>query len=229
MKKLLLFLSFLIFLFSGITSAQDWEFNNDRVVLQGTGTLAGVVTDATTGDPISGATVTANPGSYTTTTSSNPFAEENYTLSALPAGTYTVSVSAAGYETKTETGVQVTEGNTTTLDFALTPSAGETEKKIQVTLSPANGTVNETVTVTAIGPENNLYYKFAYTTNSYCTSPSNKGWVIGDWTPNNTFTWTPTSAGEYILVVWFNHEPTDPTCPQQMGMTYWVEEGGEGQ
>ena len=227
MKKLLLSLSFIILLFSGITLAQDFELNQDLTILQGTGTISGIVTNATTGNGIGGATVTATPGNYsTTTTSSNPFEPpENigsYTLSDIPAGTYTVSVSATGYETKTETGVVVTEDSTTTLDFALTPSSGGTEKKIQVTLSPANGTVNEAVTITAIGPESNLYYKFAYTTNSYCTSPD-KGWVVGNWTTNNTFTWTPTSSGEYILVVWFNDEASDPTCPKQMGMTYWVE------
>jgi hypothetical protein len=47
--------------------------------------------------------------------------------------------------------------------------------------------------------------------------------VVGNWTTNNTFTWTPTSAEEYILVVWFNDEASDPSCPKQMGMTYWVE------
>ena len=155
--------------------------------------------------------------------STNVFVHENYTLGGLPAGTYTISILLAiGFETKTERGVQVTEGGTTVLDFSLTPSPGGREKRIQVTLGPANGMVNEPVSLIAIAPGRNFYYKFWYTANDYCGAAT-RTWAVGkDWTTNNTFIWTPSRAGEYILVVWFNDEPSDPTCVRQMGTTYWV-------
>lgn len=222
MRGLLLCLVLATILFSGITSAQD----DGILTLQATGgTISGMVTDASTGSRIGGATVTATPGNYSTTSNSpNPFTEiGSYILSNIPAGTYQVSASKSGYDTKTVTSVVVTDGGTTTVDLALTPAG--TVSKLQVTLSPADGTVNETVTVTAISPGSNVQYKFWVNYNSYCTSPTSPDWrQEQDWTTANTFTWTPTQTGEYTLVVWTKDTPIDPTCANMMGMTYWVSE-----
>ena len=224
MKKHLLPILLLMLICSGTPWAQDGGFSDDVVVQQTTGVLTGEITDAGTGGQVFGATVIATPGNYMVITSTNVFVDENYTLGNLPAGTFTVSVFAIGYETKTEEGVEITGGGTTTLNFALTRSAERSEKRIQVRVAPANGIVNEPVTIIAIGPGDDYYYKFWYTTNPYCTAPT-RGWVIGeDWTTNNTFVWTPTIAMEYILVVWYSTEPSDPSCIRQMGTTYWVVE-----
>jgi hypothetical protein len=80
------------------------------------GTISGIVTDSSTGDPISEATVTAN-GMSTTTNSSG-----HYAISDVPAGTYTVTASANGYEDSSQTNITVVAGETTTVDFELTPT-----------------------------------------------------------------------------------------------------------
>src|SRR5215469_1656575 len=75
------------------------------------GTLTGTVTDASNNNPITGATVSTTSGSTTTDS------QGHYTM-VLPAGSYQVSYSAFGYGTQTES-VQVTDGNTTTQNVAL--------------------------------------------------------------------------------------------------------------
>jgi uncharacterized repeat protein (TIGR01451 family) len=79
------------------------------------GTLSGTVTVTPGGAPISGATLTL--GSRTTTTDGTGF----YSFSALPAGTYpSLAASAPGYNSSTAANLGVTDGTTTTQDFALT-------------------------------------------------------------------------------------------------------------
>jgi len=80
------------------------------------GTISGIVTDSSTGDPISEVTVAANGMSATTNSSGH------YTISDVPAGTYTVAVSANGYEDSSQTNITVVAGETTTVDFELTPA-----------------------------------------------------------------------------------------------------------
>ncbi|XTZ14245.1 S8 family serine peptidase [Micromonospora echinospora] len=81
-----------------------------------TGTLAGTVTNADTGAPLGGATVTlTGPADRTLTTA----ADGTYS-SLLPAGDYQVAVTAYGYGSKTVPAT-VTTGATTTVDVALTP------------------------------------------------------------------------------------------------------------
>jgi len=76
--------------------------------------IAGMLTDAVTGLPVEG-TITA--GAFSAV--SGP-ATGSYDL-MLPAGTYEVSASAAGYGTETAAGVVADAGSTTILDFALNP------------------------------------------------------------------------------------------------------------
>jgi subtilisin family serine protease len=81
-----------------------------------TGTLAGTVTDATTGSPLAGATVTIT-GSVdreVTTGADGRFS------TLLPVGDYQVAVALFGYTAATRTAT-VTDGATTTVDVALSP------------------------------------------------------------------------------------------------------------
>ncbi|MBN1192868.1 MAG: discoidin domain-containing protein, partial [Coriobacteriia bacterium] len=78
-----------------------------------TGTVSGTVTNASTLTAISGATVSV--GGKTATTSGSG----TYSVADLPAGTYTMTVSASGYDTKT-TSVTITAGETFTANVALT-------------------------------------------------------------------------------------------------------------
>ena len=85
----------------------------------GAGWINGTVTDAVSGTPISGATVSASPGGYTQGTN----AAGKYSISVANA-TYTVTVTAGLYLTKSQSNVVVTPGGATVVDFALTPNFG---------------------------------------------------------------------------------------------------------
>lgn len=79
------------------------------------GTLNGTVTDANTSAPIAGATVQAGSASATTA------ADGTYTM-FLAAATYSVTASKFAYLPQTVNNVVLTEGNTTTQNFALSPA-----------------------------------------------------------------------------------------------------------
>jgi hypothetical protein len=79
----------------------------------GVGTLLGTVTDFSTGNPISGATVKA--GSTTTTTNASGV----YTFTNLTAGAYNVTAVATGYVATIHNGVMVTNNITATNNFSL--------------------------------------------------------------------------------------------------------------
>lgn len=102
-----------------------------------TGTLSGTVTDASTTLPISGATVTVAGLSAQTNGSGL------YTVANVPVGSHTVTAAKTGYATGTANNVGITEGNTTTQDFALTPAVGCTNKCLRV--------VSITMSKTALG------------------------------------------------------------------------------
>ena len=79
------------------------------------GTLTGTVTNAANGNPIAGATIHAvGPADRTTTTD----AAGQYSF-VIAIGTYDVTASEFGFVTQTASGVVVTEGATTTQNFAL--------------------------------------------------------------------------------------------------------------
>ena len=90
---------------------EDYTFN--VVAPLPTGTVSGTVTDCYTTTPISGATVTL--GTLTTTTNASGF----YEFTSVTIGTYTLSGSFTGYNTKTITGVTVLANQTTTQNFCL--------------------------------------------------------------------------------------------------------------
>ena len=84
------------------------------------GAISGTITDATTNLPIAGASVT--DGIRTATTD----VYGSYTISDVPTGTYTVTVSAIGYQTTYQEGVSVQERLTSNVNFALTPITQDT-------------------------------------------------------------------------------------------------------
>lgn len=86
------------------------------------GALDGTVTDAETEAPIESATVTATRDADGTSHETTTNVDGEYQLSFLEPGDYTVEASATGYQDATQSGVTVTEGATTTVDFALEPS-----------------------------------------------------------------------------------------------------------
>jgi hypothetical protein len=87
------------------------------------GAISGVVEDASN-NPVLGATVQTDAGQSATTAS-----DGSYTIVDVPAGTYAVTASAAGYNSSQQNGVSVaTCATTTAVDFNLSASGGSTEK-----------------------------------------------------------------------------------------------------
>jgi hypothetical protein len=118
---------------AGLTGATSAAFN--ITAGSGPGTIAGTVVRASDGIPINGALVEALQanvvkGSATTGITGS------YSIQGLVAGTYTVRASASTYATQTQTGVTVTVGSTTTVNFSL-------NRVIEI-ISPAPGnTIND--------------------------------------------------------------------------------------
>jgi len=83
----------------------------------GTGELDGTVTDAT-GAPVLNAKIELLETEYETLSTANG----EYTLDDVPAGTYTVRVTADGFEEKLLEGVLIEADEVTTLDVVLTPA-----------------------------------------------------------------------------------------------------------
>ena len=131
-------------IFNVTVNGQTTEPNIDIVAaaLQSPGRLDGIVNDASTGQPLPGATVTVaaqTPVSATTsaspTTDPNGGAAINYNLAAIQ-GTYQVTVSAPGYGTETRQ-ITINSGAYTRGDFSLDPSAATSS--ISGTVTGANG------------------------------------------------------------------------------------------
>lgn len=97
-----------------VVSGQTTSLNFTLTLIPTTGHVTGIVKDASTGDPIEGANVTAD-GHFVLTSASGSYNVE------LQPGTYTVTVSADGYEESSQTGILVNAGRSTVVNFELTP------------------------------------------------------------------------------------------------------------
>lgn len=84
-----------------------------------TGRIDGTVRD-TQGQPLSGATVRTDSGSYSTTTAT----DGTYALEHVPTGTYQLIASKDGYGDETAANVTVNENQSTTIDFAMANASG---------------------------------------------------------------------------------------------------------
>jgi subtilisin-like proprotein convertase family protein len=104
----------------------------------GSGSLAGVVTDSVSTAPIAGAKVKTNTGVAKFTSGSG-----NYAM-ALPAATYSITVTAPGYYNKTVGGLAVGTSGTTAANVALDPAPQivVTATAIDDSLGNANGAVD---------------------------------------------------------------------------------------
>ncbi|NLX22136.1 MAG: PEGA domain-containing protein, partial [Phycisphaerae bacterium] len=121
-----------------------WTIN----VTAANGNLTGTVTNASTGAAVSGATVSLGSAGSTTTNTSGV-----YTISNVPAGTYTATVSKTGFNNASGS-VSITAGSTTTKDFTLTPS--DTQAPTVPTGLSANATGPTTVALTWTASTDNV-------------------------------------------------------------------------
>ncbi len=119
----------------------EGEGASANISLQPTGATTGKVTDASTGDPIEGATVSTGGKSATTDSSGN------YTISGLSPGDYTVTASKGGYG-EASTTVTVEPGKTVTADFELQPQIGSITGRV---IDAATGDPIEGATVSVAG------------------------------------------------------------------------------
>ena len=140
------------------------------------GSIAGGVTDTSTGLPISGATVSAvGPETHSTTTA----ADGTYTLADIEVGTYSVTASATGYQDQTKS-AKVTKGKTTTLDFDLTPLP--TTGTISGTVTDADTTEpieGATVTANGVSTSTNAegYYEIEIEAGTYDVTAEASGYI----------------------------------------------------
>jgi len=99
------------------------------VYAQGSGKVAGKVTNVKTGETITGVTVkvlgTARVGSSDVT--------GNYNIPAVPAGKYTLEFSYVGFATKQITDVEIKDKDVTTLDVVLDNTGGAVLDQVVVT------------------------------------------------------------------------------------------------
>ncbi|MEW6181756.1 MAG: S8 family serine peptidase [Bacillota bacterium] len=142
-----------------------------------TGSISGTVCD-TDNNPIPGATVMADGASGSATTDENGY----YLISGLTPGAYTVSASAAGYQTSSQT-VQVFDGVVSDADFNLSAAVSASTVKvsaigyateggkygnahllISISLIDENGSAVSGASVAATVTLNNTNYYFNGTT-----------------------------------------------------------------
>ena len=90
------------------------------------GVISGVVVDATNGEPLPGANVQIEG----TTTGTSTDLNGRYRLDGLSAGTYDVVVSFVGFQKKTISGVEVSEGEVTTVDATLAEQTAQLDEVV---------------------------------------------------------------------------------------------------
>jgi|GEM_PF-1426658 len=152
-------------------NAMSNDYRWDNIITLGT--VGGYVRDSGN-SAISGATVTVNPGGYSTSSNSNG----SYSISNIPAGAYTATASCGGYNPQTTGTLNVSVGQTTTANFSLIRQTGSISG---VVLDSSNNTVGGAVVVMSPG---------GYS----ATSGSNGAYSIGS-VPTGTYSLTATRNG----------------------------------
>jgi thermitase len=108
-----------------VVAGQTTTANFALAKLPSPGSIAGKITDSADGSPIAGATVSDRVRMGSTD------ANGQYIISGVPEGIYTVTASAAGYSTSSQT-VSVSAGQTSTANFALTKLASAAPEPLWV-------------------------------------------------------------------------------------------------
>jgi hypothetical protein len=117
-----------------------------------TGGITGTVTDAS-GAIVPGATITLTNDATTVVLSTRSTSTGTYSLNDIRPATYTLRGEAAGFQTFTESGLQVHVQNTLTVDIPLT--TGSVKQQVTVTaaaplLQAENAAVGQTVTTETV-------------------------------------------------------------------------------
>ncbi len=187
-----------------------------NVVVQPSGAISGLVTDANN-KPIAGATVSA--GSSQDTSDS----QGAYMISSgLPTGTYTVYVSATGYQQQNRTGISVTTGSTTSgINFKLVKSPATQSGRISgtvtgednpltnkqpssITCIPSQTSINVGTTLSisggvtppVVGASINIEYKMGSTDVSRSATTGSDGKYSDSYAPTAAGSWTVQASWE---------------------------------
>jgi hypothetical protein len=115
------------------------------------GTLSGTITDLT-GATVANSTITLVDDQTAATRTATSNAAGNYTFQALPIGTYTLTIRAAGFNTEVVTSVLVQADRTSSLVIKMKPGAVSTSIDVQAapqlnTTDPTNGYVLDSVAI----------------------------------------------------------------------------------
>ena len=124
-----------------------------------TGSVAGVVTDSSNGNPVQGATVSADSGQNDITDVAG-----GYTLAEVPTGTTLVTVNASGYDPVSQS-TPVLDGETSTLNFSLTlsPVGGGTGSIKGTVLNSSGSRLNGVLVQVLGGPSATTNKRGKYT------------------------------------------------------------------
>ncbi len=99
-----------------VTADHNANLNLHLVSTTGGGSVQGVVKSSATGKAVAGAVVTLTPGSMATVTDGTGY----YGFASVTAATYTLTVTAAGYQPYSQT-IGVKSGHTDQINVSLTP------------------------------------------------------------------------------------------------------------
>jgi hypothetical protein len=152
----------------------------ENVALTEDGGITGTVTDAQTGNPISGVAVTCGGGCPTTTATTD--VSGAYSFTKVPNGSaYSLSFAASGYVTQTITGVTVTGPNTTSANIALTEDGGisgtVTDAQTSMPIAGVTVTCSACGTTTATTDGSGLYAFTNVAPSTYSLTFSDTGYV----------------------------------------------------
>ncbi|MDD4224546.1 MAG: choice-of-anchor J domain-containing protein, partial [Candidatus Cloacimonetes bacterium] len=192
------------------------------------GTLTGTVTEFGTNVPIAGATITA--GDYSGTSD----ATGNYSFGVYQ-GTYTVTCVKTGYQSATQTGVNIVGLQTTTQNFVLTeitlPPGGV--QAVEASPSMVNVTWMEPGGGTDIteGFEGTTFPPTDWTQVINNTGPAGTTGVYPTWCQVGTVALTPAvppHSGEYQAALWWDYAHQDEwlitpqfICPPGADLNFW--------
>jgi hypothetical protein len=146
---------------SQIMQYYNWNYPSMMALIEYSGYgLEGIVTDATTNDPVTASIFVNNY--YPTYT--DPTAGD-YHKYVLP-GTYSITVVANGYQSQTINNVVVTANNSTVTNFQLQPGGGHYVYRFASSQIPDNNYADEGLTPAVIGVPDDVNYSIGK--NGWC-------------------------------------------------------------